>query len=87
MSDMASERITVRVPATLGSRVRVQSRGLGQTPSEVVRVALESYLDKPKSTYSAYDAAHAFGLIGCVRRAPKDLSSNRRYFDGFGKGR
>jgi hypothetical protein len=86
MSDnMASQRITVRVSATLGARLRDRSRLKGQTPSDVVRVALESYLGEGSSTGSAYELAEAAGLIGCLRRAPRDLSTNRQHFEGFGK--
>jgi len=86
MSDaMPSQRITVRVPVTLGARLRDRSRLKGQTPSDVVRVALESYLGEGSSTGSAYDLAEAAGLIGCLRRAPKDLSTNQRHFEGFGQ--
>jgi len=86
MSDtMASQRITVRVPVTLGARLRDRSRMKGQTPSDVVRVALESYLGEGSSTGSAYELAEAAGLIGCLRRAPKDLSTNPRHFEGFGQ--
>jgi len=84
---MASHRITVRVPSSLGARLRDRSRVKGQTPSELVRVALENYLGEGGSTGSAYDLAEAAGLIGCVRRAPEDLSTNQRHFDGFGKSK
>jgi hypothetical protein len=88
MSDiMASQRITVRVPKTLGSLLQDRSRAKGQTPSDIVRIALETYLIREGSQRSAYDLAEEAGLIGCVRRAPKDLSTNRRHFDGFGKAR
>jgi hypothetical protein len=87
MSDMASQRITVRVPATLGVRLRDHSRVKGQTPSDLVRVALENFLVEEGSSGSAYDLAEAAGLIGCVRRAPKDLSTNPRHFEGFGKNK
>ena len=88
MSDiMASQRITVRVPVTLGARLRHRSRMKGQTPSDLVRVALETYLGESRGTGSAYELAAAAGLIGCLRRAPKDLSTNRRHFDGFAKGK
>jgi hypothetical protein len=82
---MTSQRITVRVPITLGARLRDRSRVKGQTPSDLVRVALEDYLSEESSTGSAYELADAAGLIGCVARAPKDLSVNRRHFEGFGK--
>ena len=84
---MPSHRITVRVPSALGSRLRDRSRVKGQTPSDLVRVALESYLGGESSTGSAYELAEAAGLIGCVRRAPKDLSTNRWHLEGFGSGK
>jgi hypothetical protein len=80
MSDMALDRITVRVPASLGARIRSKSRMRGQTPSDLVRLAVESYLGEPASTGSAYELAKAAGLIGCVKNAPKDLSTNRYSF-------
>jgi len=84
---MASHRITVRVPKTLGALLRDRSRAKGQTPSDLVRIALETYLGRGGSPRSAYQLAEEAGLIGCVRRAPKDLSTNRRHFDGFGKNK
>jgi metal-responsive CopG/Arc/MetJ family transcriptional regulator len=87
MSDMASQRITVRVPATLGARIRDRSRAKGQTPSDLVRVALENYLGQSAAAGSAYELAEAAGLIGCLHRAPRNLSTNRRHFEGFGKSR
>ncbi len=82
---MASQRITVRVPKTLGTLLRDRSRAKGQTPSDLVRVALEAYLVREGTSRSAYEMAEEAGLIGCVRRAPKDLSTNRRHFEGFGR--
>lgn len=87
MSDMATQRITVRVPKSLGALLRNRSRLKGQTPSDLVRTALEQYLGREGTTQSAYDAAEEAGLIGCLRRAPKDLSTNRKHFEDFGKGR
>jgi predicted DNA-binding protein len=84
---MSSHRITVRVPTALRARLRDHSRVKGQTPSDLVRVALENYLREGSSTGSAFDLAEAAGLIGCARRAPKDLSTNRRHFEGFGKNK
>jgi predicted DNA-binding protein len=87
MSDMTSQRLTVRVPLALGARLRDRSRVKGQTPSDLVRIALENYLGEGASTGSAYALAQAAGLIGCARLAPKDLSTNRRHLEGFGKGK
>jgi metal-responsive CopG/Arc/MetJ family transcriptional regulator len=84
---MASQRITVRVPKALGNRLRDHSRARGQTPSDVVRVALETYLGRENGPESAYEMAKQAGLIGCVRRAAKDLSINPRYMKNFGKSK
>jgi predicted DNA-binding protein len=85
MSDMSSDRITIRVPQALGRRLRSRSRLKGQAESEVVREALESYLGQSGGERSAYELAEEAGLIGCVRCAPKDLSTDSRHFEGFGK--
>jgi predicted DNA-binding protein len=87
MSDMASERITIRIPEGLTDRLRRRSRVNGTTESELIRQALESYLGRSSTQRSAYELAEECGIIGVVRRAPKDLSTNRRRFDGFGKTR
>jgi hypothetical protein len=87
MSDtMVSQRITVRVPKTLSARLRDRSRAKGQTPSDLVRVALEAYLGVGSGQGSAFALAQAAGLIGCAR-ASKDLSTNAAHFDGFGKSK
>jgi predicted DNA-binding protein len=87
MSDMSSNRITVRVPDALTARLRARSRAKGTTESELVREALETYLGKAKETRSAYDLAEAAGIIGAARELSKDLSINPRHMKGFGKGR
>jgi len=53
--------------------------------SEVVREALEEHVRKARKPESAYDVAKRLGIIGIVRNAPRDLSTNRRHFRGFGK--
>lgn len=82
---MSSHRITIRIPETLGQRLRNRSRIKGQTGSDLVREALENYLGQSAKERSAYELAQEAGLIGSVKRAPQDLSTNRRHFEGFGK--
>jgi metal-responsive CopG/Arc/MetJ family transcriptional regulator len=82
---MASQRISVRIPGALGHKLRKRSLLKQQSESDLVREALESYLAEASVTLSAFDVAQRAGLIGCVRRAPRDLSTNPRYFEGFGK--
>lgn len=34
---------------------------------------------------SFFDAASRLGYIGCIKGTPSDLSTNRKYLEGFGK--
>lgn len=86
MSDMATNRISVRISEDLTARLRARSRAKGTSESNLVRQALEKYLSRTSSP-SAYELAERAGIVGTVRRAPRDLSSNRRHFKGFGKGK
>ena len=84
---MASQRISIRVPAALGERLRKHTLTKGQAESEVVRSALETYLARKTGDPTAYDLAEQAGLIGAALRGPKDLSTNPRHFRDFGKSR
>lgn len=84
MSDMATNRITIRIPEHLGKQLKRRADLKGQSESEIVREALENYLQK-SSAESAYDIAKRLGVIGRFKGLPKDLSTNPRYFEGFGR--
>jgi predicted DNA-binding protein len=91
MSDMASGRLTIRIPETLGQRLRRRSRMKGQPESALVREALERYLGQSAEPRPAYELAEEAGLIGLIgggrKSPPKDLSTARRHFNGFGKSK
>ena len=82
---MPTQRISVRIPGALGQKLKKRSRVQQKSESDLVREALESYLAESNDEPSAFDLAQRSGLIGCVRRAPRDLSTSRRHFEGFGK--
>jgi metal-responsive CopG/Arc/MetJ family transcriptional regulator len=84
---MSSQRISIRVSGTLGQRLRKRSLMKGQSESEVVRKALETYLARTNDERSAYDLAEQAGLIGCLQGAPRDLSTSRRHLNGFGNSK
>ena len=84
---MATKRISIRIPTNLGQKLRMRSRLRGQSESEVVREALESFLDTSKPEHTAYDVALKMGIIGIAKGLPKDLSTNPRYMEGFGKSK
>jgi predicted DNA-binding protein len=84
---MSSQRITIRISESLGKRLKKQAGTRRRSESALVREALESYLGEASTSSSAYDLAREAGLIGCVRRGPSDLSTNRKHLEGFGEGR
>ena len=81
---MKDYRITVRVSADLRRRLRAAARRSGTRESDVVRGAVERQLAAEEGGLTAYERAKRAGLIGTVRGAARDLSTNRKYFDGFG---
>ena len=83
---MSSQRITVRIPLSLGKRLKEQAGVKGRPESEIVREALESYL-RQAAGQSAYELAKRAGLIGRYKGAPRDLSTNPRHLKGFGEKR
>jgi metal-responsive CopG/Arc/MetJ family transcriptional regulator len=85
MSDkMKDSRITVRLPAQLRRRLREAARRKGTRESDVIRRAVEQGLAADDSA-TAYEVAKKGGLIGTVRGARPDLSTNPQHFEGFGK--
>jgi predicted DNA-binding protein len=84
---MSSQRITIRVSESLVKRLKKHADLTRRSESALVREALENYLGQTPTPSSAYDLAKEAGLIGCVRRGPSDLSTNRKHFEGFGETR
>lgn len=82
---MPAQRISVRISAELDERLQREASALGRAESEVVREALEQYFSTKERPETCYDLAEKLGLIGCAKGTPKDLSTNRKYFKGFGK--
>ncbi len=86
MSDgqMKDYRITVRFSAELRQRLKAAAHRSGTRESELVRAAVECQLAVENDALTAYQHAKQAGLIGAVRGASRDLSTNPRHFDGFG---
>ena len=81
---MKGDRITVRLPAELRRRLKNTARRRGTRESDLVRRAVERDLAAEGEVITAYERAKKAGLIGAVRGASPDLSTNPAYFDGFG---
>jgi predicted DNA-binding protein len=81
---MKSHRITVRLPAELHRRLKSAARRSGTRESGLVRAAVERQLAAEDDALTAYQHAERAGLIGAVKGASRDLSTNPRHFEGFG---
>ncbi len=82
---MATNRISIRISAKLRRELEQQAWANGKRESDVVREALEEYFNARGSRETCYDVALRAGLIGVAKNAPRDLSTNRKYFKGFGR--
>jgi Arc/MetJ-type ribon-helix-helix transcriptional regulator len=73
------DQITVRLPAPLGRMLRRTSRRLGRRPSDVVRMALEAFLQAspPSATKPAERVEH---LIGSLASGVPDLAERHREY-------
>jgi predicted DNA-binding protein len=77
-------RITVRLPAELRRRLKDAANRHGTRESEIVRKAVERQFAAEDDEITAYEHAKKAGLIGAVRGADRDLSTNPKHLDGFG---
>ncbi len=81
---MKDDRITVRFSPETRQRLRLAARRGGKRESDLVRDAVEWQLAAEERSLTAYDHARTAGLIGAVKGKVRDLSTNPKYFDGFG---
>ena len=81
-----AKRLTVRLPGELKHALDAESSTTGRSPSEIVRVALSRHLRKRKlRRRTCLDVAKELGVIGAAKDLPPDLSTNKKYFEGFGE--
>ncbi len=81
---MKDQRITIRISPETRRRLRGAALRSGKRESDILRDAVEMRLAAEPGTVSAYEVAVKAGLIGAVKGRRRDLSTNRKYFDGFG---
>jgi hypothetical protein len=75
----------VRFPSEMRQRLKAAARRSGTRESDLVRGAVEARLAAEEISPTAYEQAKKAGLIAAVKGAPPDLSTNPKYFEGFGK--
>ena len=81
---MKESRITVRLPASLRQRLRAAATRSGTRESDLVRGAVERQLAAEDDALTAHQRAKKAGIVGLVKGAPPDLSTNPEHFNGFG---
>jgi len=81
---MASRRLTIRVSERLHSKLAKLARATGRTESEMVREAVQEYVERHGAQESCYEIAREMGLIGCIKDAARDLSTNPKHMARFG---
>jgi predicted DNA-binding protein len=77
--------LSLKVPKALDRKLAAVVRRRGARKSALVRQALERYLDDAQEVRRGSFLNLAGDLVGCVRDAPADLSSNPRHLADFGK--
>ena len=77
--------LSLKVPESLDRKLAAVVRRRGARKSAVVRQALERYLDESHEVRRGSFLDLAGDLVGCVKGALPDLSSNPRHLADFGK--
>jgi hypothetical protein len=74
------------VDAALEARIEKAARHERMHPSEFVRDSVERRLGnrKRRKRESVYNVALRTGFLGAASGLPSDLSTNKKYFEGFG---
>lgn len=77
--------LSFKVPEVLDRKLAAVVRRRGLKKSVLVREALKQYLDESREVRRGSFLELAGDLVGCVKGAPADLSSNPRHLADFGK--
>jgi hypothetical protein len=82
---MNQARITIRLDEQTERQLREEALAAGKNESELVREALTAYFARSPRPATALEVARRAGVIGCADGLPPDLSTNKDYFEGFGR--
>jgi hypothetical protein len=80
------ERINFRIGHWLKQQLEAEAREKGVRPSDIVRQALEEHMQARTERPNCRDLAERLGLIGSAKGLPRDLSTNPKHMEGFGRG-
>jgi hypothetical protein len=77
--------LTLKISPQLEGALEKASKAAHVSKSELVRRAITAYTSRQEQTPFFSALEQAGDLVGCFSGGPKDLSSNPRHLDGFGK--
>jgi metal-responsive CopG/Arc/MetJ family transcriptional regulator len=75
-----TEAMSIKLPRTLSARVSRLAQRRNVSRTEIVRDALEEYVNAHGKT----ERRDLADLKGCLKGLPRDLSSNPRHLEGYG---
>ena len=86
MSNAHQVNITIPISLTLEKRLKEVAKIRQKSAQELILEAVEYHLEQfefvlPKT---CYDLAIELGVVGVCTNLPSDLSTNPKYFEGFG---
>ena|SRR6185312_7298643 len=82
---MSDKRLSVRITPKLHKLLRKRAKASGKSESEIIRSTLEKELGAEKPQRTLYDVLNDIGFIGSIPNGPPDLSTNKKYMEGFGE--
>lgn len=83
--------LTLRLPKALDEQLATAAKHRRASKTAIARKAIEDYLAKQPVTIPDSDSpTRTVGdlvghLAGCLDGGPPDLSTNKKYFEGFGE--
>lgn len=78
-------QFTIQLEDELAALVESAAARSGLPVAEVVRDALRDHIQKIGKPESLLAKAKRLGVVGIVDDLPRDLSSNKSHFEGFGE--
>lgn len=83
MPAQKSRVLSIKLPKPVAARLAALAKRTGRTKREIVLAAIERELEREGESGSMLDGIR--DLVGCVRGGPPDLSTNKKYMEGFGR--
>lgn len=78
-------QVSIRLPAALLAKIDARARRIRRRRSDVIRGALIRFFELPPALSEGRPFDRVRDLIGSVKGAPRDLSTNPKYMNDLGR--